>query len=116
MKCTCGNSISTPEFMKCLDLSQLHRAVEIAQDYIAQKGAEKKVMIYRVVEDGGFCYSNHLSFEAAAAGFAEAASRAIARGEIPRELGIVRERHIESEVTDYCPEYVSSSATGTPPQ
>jgi len=105
MKCSCGQNISTPDFMKALDLSQLRRAVEIAQGHIDQKTAETKVMIYRVVDDSGYCHSNHLTFEGAAAGFADAAKEMITAGDIPREMSIVRERHIESEVTQYCPEY-----------
>lgn len=109
MKCACGQNISTPDFMKRLDLSQLYRAKEIAQGLIDQKTAETKVTIYRVVDDSGLCHSNHLTFAEAAASLAVVAAEMVANDDIPRELGIVRQREIESEVTQYCPEYKAPS-------
>lgn len=115
MKCTCGENISTPQFMARLELSQLRRAVEIAQSLIDQKTAETKVIIYRVVEDSGVCHSNHLIFADAVASLSAVAAEKVASNDIPRELGIIRERHIESEVTQYCPEYIAPSrAEGKP--
>ena len=102
MKCECGRHIGTPDFMKNLDASQLVRAIDIATNLLDRKNAETKVQIFRV-EDEGICYSNHLTFPAAVSAFSKIAD---ALANPPRELSIVRQLVIESEVIEYCPEYI----------